>query len=732
MTVTNATAVEQHEDVLASRPRVRRDILYTQVPDGVLFHDAKTGFRIHGRTAYKFSTLVVPHLDGSRTVAELCAGIGDAQRAMVVDLVSTLYSRGYARAVPAPDPQRAQLLTDDVRRHFAAQIAYVDHHVDEAEERFSRWRETKVAVLGEDDVARWAALSLLRNGVATIGVLDSLRQRHEDVADEADELRADGCDVELRELGDPGAGWSQLGEYDVVVVTPGTHRTRDLLALAEAGVPDGHTLLPVWQIGGQAVIGPLMRSGTTGCWVCAALRLGANGGADGAAELWADAAGVGSRTQPPSGPLAAMVGNLLGYEIFRLTTGALPGETDGQVIVQDMDSLDVAVEPLRPHPDCPHCVTDATTPVSTTAARPVPDQRMPEPGNPESERRLATLAERAALVGRHVGTFRRFDDDRLTQTPLRVSTVELALGPGRVRRIVAFDIHNVAGARLAALTAAARVYADHMLVPPVHTAAPGERRVASDELVTTTGLSAAGPGDRSVSAISLHTGQPVLVPAAAAAPRSAHNGRRTFRTGGGLGVDATPEQARGDALLAALGDDALRAAMHGEVPVLSVRAPWHADDPVLTFLARTAATLGVEVDLLELGSADAQPAPVLLARTTVGDAVLWTAATDTSWRAAAVTVLRDLLGRVQLGDALPGGDAVDTGDAWIDDLAAQTLVPSDDVSARHDLERRLPEILGRLEANGTEALAIDVPAADLVVGGLSVARVLLRRRRDAD
>ncbi|MEK8143594.1 hypothetical protein NKH18_20805 [Streptomyces sp. M10(2022)] len=51
---------------------------------------------------------------------------------------------------------------------FAAQIAYVDHYADGAPARFARFRATRVAVLGGDEVAHWCALSLLRNGCASI------------------------------------------------------------------------------------------------------------------------------------------------------------------------------------------------------------------------------------------------------------------------------------------------------------------------------------------------------------------------------------------------------------------------------------------------------------------------------------------------------------------------------------------------------------------------------------
>ncbi|MYR90765.1 hypothetical protein GTY41_39115, partial [Streptomyces sp. SID685] len=53
--------------------------------------------------------------------------------------------------------------------------------------------------------------------------------------------------------------------------------------------------------------------------------------------------------------LAGMLGNLLAFEVFRLVTGALPAETRGQLVVQDLDSLDVLTEPLLPHPRCPYC-----------------------------------------------------------------------------------------------------------------------------------------------------------------------------------------------------------------------------------------------------------------------------------------------------------------------------------------------------------------------------------------
>lgn len=50
-----------------------------------------------------------------------------------------------------------------------------------------------------------------------------------------------------------------------------------------------------------------------------------------------------------------MAGNLLGYEVFRIATGALPAETYRQVLIQDLESLDVMAEPVQAHPRCGLC-----------------------------------------------------------------------------------------------------------------------------------------------------------------------------------------------------------------------------------------------------------------------------------------------------------------------------------------------------------------------------------------
>ncbi|WP_411102824.1 TOMM precursor leader peptide-binding protein [Streptomyces sp. cmx-4-9] len=736
-----------YTSVATTRPRIRRDVLFTETPDGVLFHNSDGGFRLTAKAAYRFATLIVPHLTGEHTVAELCQGLGEAQRAMVGELVRTLYERDFARSADAdadagtgPD----SVLPSDVARRFAPQIAYAEHYADQAEARFLRFRSNRVAVLGDDAVARWCATSLVRNGCALVGVPAGLDRATLDI--DVAEAVADGAPVEVRTLSDraEGLGWTELADYDTVVVTGGRAAPAALLPLLRAGVPEGRTLLPAWSYGSDAVIGPLMTHGDTGCWACAALRLGTargpadgaglQGGAGAAADLWSALALPGGPEDAgpvPGRPLAAMIGNLLGYEVFRAASGALPAETAGRLIVQDMDSLDVTAEPLAAHPRCPFCADPGTepAPVDLTAAGTSGAPALPTLETArEADALVEELNRRSALVRPYAGVFTRFADESLTQIPLKLGVVELGIGHARVRSVAAFDVHHVAGARMRALDAAALVYAEHVVPAPARAAGPGAP-VAAASLTTASGL----PGEAAVhqQGVSLLTKEPVLVPAGAVRPFGPHNSDALFEpTRAGAGAGPAPADAAAAGLLSALAHDALTRTVRGAA-ARAVPLPDPADsaaDPELLFLVRSAERLGVPVELLDLGEGDRSGVQVLLARS--GER--WAVGSERDRRSAAVAALRELLGAVQYARDEAGAGPADTGDPLLRDLDARALAVSG--AADPQLERPAvdwAEVQRRLVAAGRDAYVVPTGSGDLAAAGLYTVRVLLTAVREA-
>ncbi|MFD4747281.1 TOMM precursor leader peptide-binding protein [Streptomyces rubiginosohelvolus] len=730
-TATAETTATTVFDALAgTRPRIRRDVLFTETPGGVLFHNADGGFHLTGRTAYRFASLVVPHLTGQHRMAELCAGFGPAQRAMAAELVKTLYARGFARDIPEADTA-GDAVDGETAERFAAQIAYVDHYTDDAPARFARYCSTRVAVLGDDETARWCALSLVRNGCASIGATAA----SDDVTAEA---AANGARVDTITAG-TDAGWADLDGYDIVVVSGAGAgaRTHRLLA---AGVPEGVTLIPAWLFGRRLVVGPLSTAGSTGCWSCALLRLGGNVDPGTAAELWSEAAGaVPSDGAALSGPVAAMVGNLVGYEVFRLTTGALPAETAGQILVQDLESLDVIAEPVRPHPRCTRCsalpAEDADGPAALPEAL-----ALPVTATVETARDAEELVEElnrisTALVRPYTGTFRRYDDEELTQTPLKLSRVEVALGGGARRRIAAFDVHHLAGARTRALYAAAETYVEHMVpltgdqcVQGIHgvraDSSTQELRTLGPDALTTGGGTGAVPAAWAV-ATSLIGKDPVRVPAAALRPFGPYNRDRVhLATTAGSGAGGSAAEAAGRGLLSALAHDALLRAVRGSTTVSPLAVG--GDDPELVFLLKSAANLDIAVDLLDLGEADRSTAHVVLAREANGPAAgaRWAVGAGLSRRTAAAVALRDLLGQVQLAAEDPEA-AVDPGDPLVADLAPGAIAVGGESVVADTAETSFDAVLEALRSAGRDALYVPTTPADLCSGSIATARVLL-------
>lgn len=722
----------RYDAVADTRPRVLRDVLFTETPDGVLFHNADGGFRLTAGSGYRFAKLLVPYFNGEHTVTEICQGFGDRQRAMVGELVSTLYERGFARAVE-PEGAADSAPSADVARRFEAQIAYVEHYTDGAARRFQTFRDTRVAVVGTGPVARWCVLSLIRNGSAAIGVQPGLGR--EQITREAAEASEDGCPVQVRELvvpqdGPGGLTWDVLGDYDVVVVTDGSDAARTVFRLLSAGIPAGRTVIPAWSFGRHAVLGPSMSSRTTGCWVCAVLRLGAGDAAGPAADVWSGLALDGPAAAPVpggqlDGPLAAMLGNQLGYEVFRTATGALPAETAGQLIIQDSESLDVTSEPLLPHPRCPWCADGAASaPVEVDLT--VPDMQeaagLPTADTArEADALVEELNRRSVLVRPHAGVFTRFDDESLTQTPLKLSVVELGLGHGRTRRIAAADVHHVAGARMRALYRAAEVYAEHVV--PHARADEGEPagRVAPDGLSTATGLGGTpADGHPWVTASSLLTKERFLVPGAAVRPSGSDNTARIFEaTAAGLRAGPSATEAAKQGLLSALAHDALLQTVRGRrTPRI---APPGDTDPELTFLMRSAANLGLDVQLLDLGEQEHSGTAVALARA----GTRWTQAAGLSWRSAAVAALRDLLGAHQL-EQQGRAEFASFGEPELSDFDPRTLTAATTGSAAAEPDTTdWAGVLARLGEQGRDALVVPMGSADLERAGIHVVRVLL-------
>ncbi|MEU8362745.1 TOMM precursor leader peptide-binding protein [Nonomuraea sp. NPDC048882] len=747
-------------------------MLFYDVGDKVVVRNTEKVYVVKGQWAYRFLCSLAPYLTGEHTLAELCAGLAPERQAMVVSLVRSLIGNGFARDVP---PAGDIDLDPAVEQVFASQLNYVEHFVDEAKARFLRFRTARVLMLGIGRVNRAAAESLLRNGLASLHLVESSPQSAAEGAPAAmaglaecvADLTEAGCppqvhlpDLTLDEALTPHA----LSGYDFVLASGDDLGMGTLRRLIDIGVNGGPVVLPVTSIGSSVVIGPVTRPATAGCWTCSMLRYGANAEPREAAALWRGiACGAAGLAAPRLNPqLAAMVGNLLAFDLFRLVTGCFDAETDHGVLIQDVSTLEARRERLWPHPLCPSCAEHQdfgarpVTPAVVHETAPRPFRPANNADHDDRERLRALLKEADELVGSRTGVLSSFDDAALDQSPLKVGRVRLGAQAGsdvRTRLITAFDLHYVPVARRSAMRAALLAYVGQ--VASVRNAVTGSTELphtlAPADLSTSTGLAIE---EREtipwLPATSLVSGEQRLVPAAAVHPWSGLNADSWFeRSGAGAGAGASIGEAVRAGLLSAIAFEALRATVSGRGEPRPVLCGDPETGSELEFLLRTCGNLSVRPEVLELSPW--RNAGIVLARIPdSADRPLWTVRAASSRQDALVEALRDLAGLLQLrhlakiedvdlGEPLlPGFDAraVPTSGEPVpvatDDSPSDTTDPSDphdpsdttDPADPSDLATLVAELAGE----GRDVLVVDTTTPELrSQAAMVTCRVLLTR-----
>lgn len=709
-------------DLADTKPRIRRDVLFTETPKGVLFHNSKGGFHVNAASAYRLATILVPHLDGSVTLSELAGSAGEQQKTMMASLVGTLLDRGFARDAREDRSADEVGVETAVAQYFAPQIDYITHYVGDAVRRFQTFRTANIAVLGEGETANWAVAGLLRNGAARVAT-DPKVWSSPQVRGALSELTQAGMSAEHRALDTGGPlTWQDLQGVDIVCPT-GQSSASQMHVLTSDTIPEGKVVVPAWTMGGRLVMGPLAEPDSHPLWASVVRALGRDFPTQEAA-LWHAVANPNTppATPTPDGPMAAMVGNHLAYEIFRITTGCLPGETVQGVILQDIDSLDVRAERVLADPGLPGVPAPAVIDLSNVTPHDQEYDAQAHEGAAESDPVAIELNARSAMVQRHCGLVATFTDSGWTQVPMKVSTVDFARPGAEPVQLAAASVDHVADARLRLLDAVAIRHASGALL--VAGASQQETQIEGGRFVH-----AAHPGvrcsDWSVPATDLLTGNVTRIPLDAVVPGHAWaaNGFGVRPIGWGAAVNLDRATARGlrDALTyAALIDAGNGAAVQSADLTTLTDSAQNRTAAALRFLAEAADLLQVQPEVL-ITSAPGQACAVAVVR----DAHSGHHSIAGGLTAAQATrdALRDLVADVQLRDQ--GWQGRPCGSQPVDQFDPWTL--SGGPTAHEAAPATWREAARRAQIAGYTPVLVRTTTSALIDCGVESAAVLLHR-----
>ncbi|MFV2115993.1 hypothetical protein ACFHW0_27155 [Micromonospora sp. LOL_025] len=442
------------------RAKLRDDLLYVPVENGVYLETGRGSTELSGGAAYRLVQQLAPHLDGSRTVEALTAGLPPAQQRVVADMVTMLVRRGIARDLDAEPPHGLQ---DWELDRYRQAILYAEHVADAPAHRFEGFRNSRVLVVGAGAALHSLVQTLFDLGLRAATVMET---GEEPAGGEAYRRILDRCrdgdpTVTLRQVPDDTAGpgveaalAATFGGFDAVLHCTGRELAGRALAVTRAARAAGIPALHAVPAGDAAWVGPTSGGVVAGCWECA-VRAAHGAGPTGGVLAVHDR--PDRRSELLSGPMDTLLGAVLGFAYFRGAVGGAGAGANTMTHV-DLASGETSEHLLGIHPRCGTCAGPAAPGglaerVARMAGRP--------PLDPDTfASRVTTLIDRRLGPVVEVGTG---DHSQLSVSCLAATVADLTGDGGGPRVVTAVGASRrqalvratVAGLELLAAEAAA-------------------------------------------------------------------------------------------------------------------------------------------------------------------------------------------------------------------------------------------------------------------------------------
>ncbi|GLY20440.1 TOMM precursor leader peptide-binding protein [Micromonospora sp. NBRC 101691] len=385
------------------RAKLRDDLLYVAVENGVYLETGRGSTEISGGSAYRLVQQLAPHLDGSRTVEVLTAGLPPAQQRVVADMVAMLVRRGIARDL---DAEPAHGLSDWELERYRQAIMYAEHVADAPVRRFEGFRNSRTLVVGAGPALHSLVQTLFDLGLRTATVMETGEEPADDEAYRRilDRCRDGDPSVTLRQVPDvttgPGAEAALAAVFDgfdAVLHCTDREMAGRALAVTRAAHTAGIPALHAVPADDAAWVGPTSGGVAAGCWECG---VRAAHGAGPAGGVLARHDRPDRRSAQCSAPMATLLGAVLGFAYFRGAVGG-PDAATNTMTHLDLATGETSEHLLGAHPRCGTCggrdARGLAERVATMAGRP--------PLDPDTfATRVTTLIDRRLGPVVEVGT----------------------------------------------------------------------------------------------------------------------------------------------------------------------------------------------------------------------------------------------------------------------------------------------------------------------------------------
>ncbi|WP_172632201.1 TOMM precursor leader peptide-binding protein [Dictyobacter arantiisoli] len=413
------------------QPRFNADVYYIPLDDGVYLRSNNNGLALKGMSLYPLLKHLVPHLDGTATLAEITAGLDVDKKRMVTNLIEKLATHHFLHDV---SQDQSHTLDSEDLATYTTNITFINSFQTSATSRFEHFRNQKLLLIGSGYGFIALIQACLHCGVKHIAAIDTLESSENRIATPAPAFidraaQFSRCDAEQSVQFMAAPAWDHEAEVRPLLQDcDAMLHISDQAPLARAQllnrlcIEQQKILIQAIVVDEHAWIGPLVSPTTGACWECAWRRLQANS-TQSSAQAQQYAFYDQSTTTNSlylTRTTAAINAQRLIFEVFKYFTLSNPGEAPPHLSSIDLKTGTSQSHTYLPHP---HCQSDQHPPVPTAAQFLEQIQRL-QLQNPIEPQ---ILSEKLAhCFDDRLGLFTALDDDDFAQTFLAVYQVRLS------------------------------------------------------------------------------------------------------------------------------------------------------------------------------------------------------------------------------------------------------------------------------------------------------------------
>jgi bacteriocin biosynthesis cyclodehydratase domain len=344
------------------RPMLNGDTFYFPTADGIYLRNNQGSSFLKGKSLGRLLDILTPYLDGSHTLDEITGMLAQDRQAIITDVILTLFNKGFLKDLSQDRPHH---LTPAELHTYQPEIAFIGSYADSAAARFERYRTSNILLIGAGLTITALVNATLHSGLRHVNVLvtdecTTTLQRFQEYA-ALYHKRDDQQTITLLHDVDwtaEDASLALLAPFDVVMTISDCSMPARTQLLQRLCWQQNKLFMTAVAVNDEFWLGPLALPGEKGCWECAWHRLPTNIPQD----KLADYAFVDHPEHIASpfiaAPTAAVVANLLNFEVFKQIAGAGPRETRDSLLVVDLETLQNQRKSFVPSPYCRTCGTE--------------------------------------------------------------------------------------------------------------------------------------------------------------------------------------------------------------------------------------------------------------------------------------------------------------------------------------------------------------------------------------